>query len=165
MHILWPIPSLYMYVSNPNVHQHYHKTQSNHKTHQSPSLQVDTKFSIISAFVDRCDENNFIIFCFSSLLWLWMICYSHVHYLSQPWSTGSCACWSTGIEHMQICNSSGLAVRIFDFWWICIMFRSSTVRFIVCLNSLALKGSVEDADESNEGDEKEPPPKNQENLG
>ena len=33
-----------------------------------------------------------------------------------------------------------------------------------CLNSLALKGSVEDADESNEGDEKEPPPKNQENL-
>ena len=35
-------------------------------------------------------------------------------------------------------------------------------RFLV--NSLALKGSVEDADESNEGDEKEPPPKNQENL-
>ena len=45
-----------------------------------------------------------------------------------------------------------------------IMFRSSIVRFIFCLNSLALKGSVEDADESNEGDEKEPPPKNQENL-
>ena len=44
------------------------------------------------------------------------------------------------------------------------MFRSSIVRFMFCLNSLALKGSVEDADESNEGDEKEPPPKNQENL-
>ena len=44
------------------------------------------------------------------------------------------------------------------------MFRSSIVRFIFCLNSLALKGPVEDADESNECDEKEPPPKNQENL-
>ena len=33
-----------------------------------------------------------------------------------------------------------------------------------CLNSLALKGSVEDADESNECDEKKPPPKDQENL-
>ena len=59
---MWPIPSLYKYVSNPNVHQHYHKTQSNKKTHQSPSLQVETKFSIISAFVDRCDENTFIFF-------------------------------------------------------------------------------------------------------
>ena len=69
--------------------------------------------------------------------------------VSIPWSTDSCACWSTGIEHMQICNLSCLC---------------SIVRFIFCLNSLALKGSVEDADESNEGDEKEPPPKNQENL-
>lgn len=161
MHILWPIPSLFMHVSNPNVH-HHHKTQSNHKTHQSPSLQVDTKFSIISAFVDRCDENYFIFFvshlygdCEWSVILMFIIfpnlevpVHAHVDQLV----SNTC---KSATHHVQ---------EIEYFWWICIMFRSSIVRFMFCLNSLALKGSVEDADESNEGDEKEPPPKNQENL-
>ena len=39
---------------------------------------------------------------------------------------------------------------------------NSLLRQDLCL--LALEGSVENADESNEGDEKEPPPKDEENL-
>ena len=33
------------------------------------------------------------------------------------------------------------------------------------MHLLALEGSVENADESNQGDEEEPPPKDEENLG
>ena len=43
----------------------------------------------------------------------WSVFFSCV---SKPWSTDSCACWSTGIEHMQICNSSCLGVQIFDLF-------------------------------------------------
>ena len=101
-------------------------------------LQVETKFSIILAFGERWNEKKTnIFFRYQDLFHLEVSVHAHINQL--------------------VSNTGKSAILKFVLWELSYI-DTKDVRL------LALEGSVENADESNQGDEKEPPPKDEENL-